>query len=47
VHYGAAYDGEVSITPSDWKDVVKRVKNFGESENVTLLPEGEFVVFET
>lgn len=47
VHYGAAFDGEVSLTTYEWKGVVKRVKDLGASENVTLLPEGEFVVFET
>jgi hypothetical protein len=47
VHFGATFDGEVSLTKDEWNDVVTRVKNFGASEKVTLLPEGEFVVFET
>jgi peptidase E len=46
VHYGAANDGEISLTESEWMDVVERMKSVVGDEEVTLIPEGEFVVVE-
>lgn len=46
VHYGAGSDGEVAFTPSKWSQVVERMKSTIVGEEITLLPEGEFVVFE-
>lgn len=46
VHYGGDNDGEISFGPGEWEKVVERMKSVIGDEEITLLPEGEFVVFE-
>jgi peptidase E len=46
VHYGAADDGEISLTPEAWEEVVVKMKALVKDEELTLLPEGKFVVYE-
>lgn len=46
VHYESENDGEISLSKSDWADVIVRMKAVVEDEQITLLREGEFVVFE-
>lgn len=46
VHYGANGDAEFSMSEAKWQEIVDRVELASESEAVTLLPEGKFIVFE-
>lgn len=46
VHYGATSDGDVSMPLSQWEEIAEEMQQRVGEEEVTLLPEGEFVVFE-
>lgn len=46
VHYGASDDGEVSLSKERWQEVAEEMKQRVGDEEVTLLPEGKFIIFE-
>jgi len=47
VHYGATSDGEVSLSNSEWLEVINKIhQEMNPQEQLILLPEGTFVAFE-
>lgn len=46
VHYESEYDGEISLSKSDWAGVIVRMKAVVGDEDISLIKEGDFIVFE-